>query len=198
MQFWKVGALCNFFDQKQETVRSYLFLRHLARNACDDLLQACDIFLRGHGFRASQHADDGNKKCIGEKVGKKGILPLPRKERVKVPEASGLQKSLKYSAKEFCPRIGERVYVKRAVRVKIRTERIKKFPAGGKGPFPVGLNKLRFKDPADQIVFIAEMIIKAFAAHAAGSTDIAYTDALKRLFRHQPLHGGCKRKLGDV
>ena len=144
-------------------MRSYLFLRHLARNACDDLLQACDIFLRGHGFRASQPADDGNKKCIGEKVGKKGILPLPRKERAEIPGGKRTQKFAEIFSKGVLPAHCERVYVKRAVRVKIRTERIKKFPAGGKGPFPVGLNKLRFKDPADQIVFIAEMIIKAFA-----------------------------------
>ena len=50
------------------------------------------------------------------------------------------------------------------------------------------LNKIHIKNPVYQVIFVPEMIIKAFPVHAAILADISYADFGKRLFLHQLLH----------
>ena len=50
-------------------------------------------------------------------------------------------------------------------------------------------NKIRIKNPVDQIILIFEMIIKALPIHPAAFTNIYDADLGKRLFFHQFFHG---------
>ena len=77
--------------------------------------------------------------------------------------------------------------VEGAFSVKIGADILQKIPSGIIGVVLYLCDKLGIKDPVDKVILVTEMIVKAFAAHAAGGTQIPNTDFGKGSMHHQVL-----------
>src|SRR5699024_6516295 len=70
--------------------------------------------------------------------------------------------------------------------------------AAVKAALLAALEKLCIKNPVNQIIYVAEMIVEALAAHTAGLTVLSHADFGEGLPGHQPLHGLGQRPFGKT
>lgn len=82
--------------------------------------------------------------------------------------------------------------VKILIGIEKAAELADKFPSGLLGGFGREAEKAGIENPVYKVVFVLEMVIKAFAVHLAFFADVADRDFFKGLFLHKFLERGGK------
>ena len=59
-------------------------------------------------------------------------------------------------------------------------------------------NKLCIKNPIYKIIFVLEMIVKAFSVHVAALADLRHIDLFEGLILHQSFQRNCQCPLGNI